>query len=233
VTTPPALGAALDDLYNAFARYPLASKIEGCPHCVDASRESVLHSKRLRDLDSKDLGFFAFKAMTTFGAVEDFKHFLPRLLELLTVEPFLGAADLRVVLGKLVHGRWRGWIPAEQLAVERFLLALFEQAAAEPESLAVGVPEIVEAIHGMGTDSEGISLRPFLDVLALHTDALVAYVNDYSEKPPEVVAWLVGGGVRSQLERVFFERASAPGASEISEAVNAIDRLAQGRRLSG
>ncbi|HEX8660002.1 MAG TPA: hypothetical protein VF690_20835 [Hymenobacter sp.] len=78
----------------------------------------------MRELTEDDLGLYAGKAMTTWGTVDDFKHFLPRLFELTAA--FRAPYEEYVVLNKLDYGRWRTWPPAEIAAVERYLLALWD-----------------------------------------------------------------------------------------------------------
>ena len=110
---------AIEKLYKTFERYPFKSKIEGCPCCVSDSDKSTLHSRKLRELEDEDLSYYAFKAMTTFGDLEDFKHYLPRIFELtakgkLTVDTF-------VILGKLEYGKWHSWNEDERNAINNFL----------------------------------------------------------------------------------------------------------------
>jgi hypothetical protein len=78
-----ALAEAIENLYRAFARYSLRKHVEGCPCCVRERDKRALESKPLRQLASSDLGRYAFKAMTTWGNQDDFRHFLPRIFELL------------------------------------------------------------------------------------------------------------------------------------------------------
>lgn len=110
---------AIDALYQIFAKYPFKSKIEGCPCCVSDTDKSTLHSKPLRKLEDDDLAYYAFKAMSTFGNLDDFKHYLPRIFELsakgeLTVDTF-------VILNKLEDGNWLDWDKEEQITVRNFL----------------------------------------------------------------------------------------------------------------
>ena len=69
----------LDDkirqLYDTFSVYPLNRGMEGCPCCVKDTDKMRLLSKPLRELAADDLSKYYWKAMTTWGAVDDFKHF--------------------------------------------------------------------------------------------------------------------------------------------------------------
>lgn len=115
------LSNAIDDLYLAFSGHHLKSRTTGCPCCVSESDIALLHGKTLRNLDGNDLSKYTFKAMTTWGTDEDFKHFLPRILELFATGGL--GVDTSVVLGKLNYGGWDKWTEAEKNAVIRVLMA--------------------------------------------------------------------------------------------------------------
>lgn len=109
--------AVVEKLYRVFARYPLPPRIEGCPCCVGPEREGALHRVPLRALREAELGFYAFKALSTFGTVADFKHFLPRIAELLTQGEPLGAADVGVIATKLARAGCTTWPDDERDAL--------------------------------------------------------------------------------------------------------------------
>lgn len=111
---------SIENLYSVFSKYEIWSFIEGCPCCVSDRDKEKIHSKELRELEEEDLSRYAFKAMTTWGNVDDFKHFLPRILELcidhdLGIQPF-------GIFGKLKYGKWEIWNYVEKEAVITFLL---------------------------------------------------------------------------------------------------------------
>ena len=65
--------------------------IEGCPCCVSGSDEDNIHSKQLRQLNGDDLSRYAFKAMTTWGDIEDFKYYLPGIFSAKIIIDYLSA----------------------------------------------------------------------------------------------------------------------------------------------
>src|SRR5438093_641899 len=95
---------AVAALYSAFAHYHLRPDTESCRHCRPEEAERRLHSRPLTQLTARDLDDYAFSALLTWGDVEDFKHFLPRLFELLTFDVL--ETDPEVLLSKL---RYAGW----------------------------------------------------------------------------------------------------------------------------
>ena len=122
-----AMAEAVETLYEVLSVYPLAQKVEGCPCCVSDEDESSLHRKPLHELTAKDLSRYAFKALSTWGTEDDFKHFLPRLLEL-AADPYDVSyeIDVEVLFGKMRYAKWRNWPPAEQQAVSSYFSALWQ-----------------------------------------------------------------------------------------------------------
>ena len=59
----------IQNLYKTFERYPKNSNIVGCPCCVSSKEKSKLLSTTLQNLESEDLSYYAFKAMTIFGDI--------------------------------------------------------------------------------------------------------------------------------------------------------------------
>jgi len=115
------LKEGIENLYTTFSIYPFKPKMEGCPCCVSNGDKEKLHSKQLRELDGEDLSRYAFKAMTTWGDVDDFKHYMPRIFELVVTTDFI--VDTSVTLGKLDYGKWKNWPGTEKKAVSQFLYA--------------------------------------------------------------------------------------------------------------
>jgi hypothetical protein len=85
---------------------------------------ALLYARPLQELSAVDLEKYAFKAMTTWGDSDDFKHFLPRIFELLTVPPEdTLAVEPEIAIGKLAYARWKEWPENEQVAIVNFLKA--------------------------------------------------------------------------------------------------------------
>jgi hypothetical protein len=219
----PDLAGARQRLAAAFAAYPARHPVEGCPCCVTPQDQQALAGG--------DLGRFSAKALTTWGAVEDFKHFLPRLLDF----------DLDRSLDKLAYADWRQWPLPEQRAVEEYLLALWEDRLSACEEY----PPAADLLHAMG--ELGIDLRPHLDhwrQRASKPDVyqLVAMINNDLRSPlhptiyqlPEeprsaaqtLLEWLLEPATARMLEAAFFA-ASGMEAAEISRAVGRLALLAQ------
>jgi len=119
------LNNAIEGLYDVFKGYRLRPHIEGCPCCVDENDQARVRSRPLRELTSDDLGPIAMNALTTWGEVSDLKHFLPRLLELVATDSEC-MFETEILIGKLHDGVWTNWSTAEQVALNAYFDAWWD-----------------------------------------------------------------------------------------------------------
>ncbi|MFT3787601.1 MAG: hypothetical protein QM770_15785 [Tepidisphaeraceae bacterium] len=123
------------DLYEAFHAYPLGPDIEhprmpGPP--VDCR---PLTATPLKQLSAAALQTCHRKAMTTWGTVDDFKHFLPRLLDIVATAAMSKAPcelDAWLVFEKLDYGHWQRWKVPERTALNAYFDALWGALLAQP-----------------------------------------------------------------------------------------------------
>ncbi|MBL0742427.1 hypothetical protein [Chryseolinea lacunae] len=114
----------VEKLFDVFGAYYINGKIDRCPcGCISDEQEKKLYSKPLRELTSDDLRFYSRKAMTTWGDDRDYKHFLPRILELFYDEKPFGDIDADAIHNKLVYANFETWPEPEKQVVAEFLLA--------------------------------------------------------------------------------------------------------------
>lgn len=117
---------AIERLYGVFSAYPHPRALDGCPCCTSAQMAKPLVTKPLRTLDGQDLERYAFKALTTWGAVEDYKYFLPRIIELSMSGELLW--DIEMTLGKLEYGDFPSWPLREREAIEVLIVEAWADA---------------------------------------------------------------------------------------------------------
>ncbi|HVP11838.1 MAG TPA: hypothetical protein VMV94_11695, partial [Phycisphaerae bacterium] len=80
----------------------------------------------------------------TWGTVNDFKHFLPRIFELMVFKDIYGGGtDSVFVISKLIEGKWRSWPKIDQDAVMGFLFAWWRLALASHPYCDVPEPQEV------------------------------------------------------------------------------------------
>lgn len=124
------LTQSVERLYAVFGKYGLHAPVKGCDHCVMPEDIARIQAKPLRELDAEDLRKYAFKALTTWGEEEDFKHFLPRLFELAADELLYDGGDLMIetLFDKLHYTHWKNWPANERQAFAEFLHAMWARA---------------------------------------------------------------------------------------------------------
>lgn len=154
----PDLAAALSAVYATFAA-PKPARIVGCPCCLDRKGVCTLLAKRLRDLTADELSPYAASVFLTAGEVEDFRYFLPRLLELSITEPDWWPSE-EVLLSRLSLAAWRNWPKAEQAVIEWLLQAWFGAALSDGSDAGERIDALV-----CGIARAGIETAPYLQHL--------------------------------------------------------------------
>jgi hypothetical protein len=155
----PRLRTAIDEQYRAFAS-PKPATIDGCPCCISPEELDVLLATPLRELSHEQLRRYAASALSTIGAVEDFRYLWPRIAELaITAERPQYFVDPEIVFVRLSYGEWWTWPEAERSAVRALGAAVIEQMRDEPRD-ADEVDSWICAISQMLDD-----VTPFLEPL--------------------------------------------------------------------
>lgn len=137
--------------------------VDGCPCCTSIKDNDDLHAAPLRELTGDQLFYYGFSAVFTWGTVEDFKHFLPRLFELTATDGF-DPPGTETLYHRLAYARFDTWPPAEQEAVRVFARAHLQSALTDddgddPEAVLTGVMLL------------GEDLTPYLEIMAADPDA--------------------------------------------------------------
>lgn len=199
------LERAVEALYAAFKGYRPPAEGDFCEHCVRAEEVADLRGASLRGLTELQLFRYSLKAMGTWGGVEEFKYFLPRMLELVA----LGEGDfVRAVLGRVEDD----WPAGEREAVRKFLQVWLREGLAEyPRAVSAG--ELVEIVAGMGLDL-GFHLRQW------ERTADVRHLAELAVRPPGLGAphdvtlwgWLGGPGLGNVLLEAAVEEGGADAA---------------------
>jgi hypothetical protein len=122
---------AIDNLYATFAHCRIVDDFTGCDCCVGPEHSAKLATPPLRELTYADLERYSRKAISTWGNVRHFKHFLPRLLEL-SIDHRDDFLDLAVVFGKLKYAQFDSWPQQEQNAVNRYFDEYWEYQLDDP-----------------------------------------------------------------------------------------------------
>lgn len=208
---------AVKQLYFTFAPYKVQHPVHGCPCCVSVADQQKLQAAPLKQLSAHHLARFAFKALNTWGTENDFKHFLPRLFELIACDEEGALLFPELLFAKLQRAHWREWPRQEQRAIEQYLEALWTDLLNHFE----GIPRVLAAEFFWGVANAGIPLEPFLrhwddvdSVSALRHLArfvngeLEELVNGWrrrGEVAQQLADWCLRQESQERLERAFFE----------------------------
>lgn len=229
------LKIAIEELYKTFGKYPFKSTMEGCPCCVSDKDKSTLHSKRLRELEDDDISRYTFKAITTWGDVNDFKHYLPRIFELAAKRKLL--VDTFVILGKLDYGNWSEWESDEKNSIKKFLKAWWKydinnstyfdsEVLIELYKKIEDLPSMLDDWH-VSVDSQGF--KNYVDFVENHYPELKGKKKSFKEFSRDeieaLINWIELNSGR--LEEGFFkyEGEDAEFSKTISDTLYMFERV--------
>ncbi len=128
--------AAIDHLYAVFACYRRPSKLEASRTRDPVAILGDLTSAPLRALPADKLGAYAGHALTTVGSEGDYRHFLPRIIELSAAPQNWMGLDPEHIAGKLNYAHWRHWPDDAQMAIVRAFNAAWRKARTDSPDLA-------------------------------------------------------------------------------------------------
>jgi hypothetical protein len=214
------LDTAIAETYRVFGSYPRRAHIDACQHCVGAEDQAMLRRAPLRELSASDLDRYAFKAMTTWGDAFDYRHFLPRILELAASAEgrcHLGL-DLVLIAGKLASAGASEWPATERTALTGYAEAFWAMVlAAEPAAwrasrvlpaLAHMVPAPSALLDRWSLDGSRTAALQLADFVQDQWSEIVrhgALRGDFHAHPAERVvrSWLVAPARMAALEHAF------------------------------
>ena len=179
----PTISAAINGLYETFGRYPRPERIECCPcGCTKPDATDPLLVTSLRGLRFLELADYSFSAMTTQGSVDDFRYFLPRLLQGIAEEPYSYSSE--TIFHKLSYAKWATWPAGEQASLKRYLNALW-QCSLGSFPIEEHLPAFFEIETVLSSIAQtGEPLSPYLTVWAETTtkaadEHLIQFVTMY------------------------------------------------------
>lgn len=230
------LTQSLESLYGEFAKYP-ASDMSGSPAYEDLSEwNKELLSKPLRELTENDLSRYVGKAMTTWGNAVDFKHFLPRILDL--VGQFRPPYETDVVFGKIELADWKSWPDSEKQCLYDYWIALWQELLDNDDEHAHSLFEAYfEAIYSMYQDFETMlvhwkstnsaaSISHLCEFVLRHQNSIFDQnqIGNLQLNPKECSSffdWLTSDQLLNTLQNHFFESENA----ELSEKISWVEQM--------
>jgi hypothetical protein len=117
--------------------------------------------------------------MTTVGSANDYRHFLPRILELAVEEGGWMGADPPIIAQKLSLARWEDWLDREREAI----ISVFDAGWAQARRMH---PDDIEAeIWLCGLAALGVDVRPRLsNDLVATVDGALQVASFLASAPP-------------------------------------------------
>ena len=224
-----------EELYKVFEKYPFKSNIDGCPCCVSNSDKSNLHSKPLRELDNDDISRYAFKALTTWGDLNDFKHYLPRIFELLSKRELI--VDVFVIIGKLEYGNWKKWEEQEIEIIKKFLKSWWKYDINTndyfDEEILIEINRITEDLSSMLSDwnlnIETQGFKNYVDFIENHYYELKVKNNTFKKlsdlELKTLINWIESNSVKLEDAFFKFESIDKEFSNRISDTMYMIERV--------
>ncbi|HEV7289807.1 hypothetical protein [Sphingomonas sp.] len=117
---------AIEHSYLVFAGMPCPRKLETSHLRNGDEILRALTSAPLRELGGEQVGPYSGWAITTVGNDRDYRHFLPRIIELAVTEPVWLGTEPPVTASRLEMATWRAWPADQQSAVLRLFHAAFD-----------------------------------------------------------------------------------------------------------
>jgi hypothetical protein len=158
------LNDAIEALYAAFAVYPAPRDLEGSKFKDVAGMFRALKAAPLRKLTGDQIGPYAGSALLTVGGVDDYKHYLPRIIEQAVLQaPYMGT-DPAIIAERLKRAGWRSWPEREKTALRSVFEAAWSWSVEQhPES--------------------GAEASDWLCGIAALREPLLPVLNDWSARP--------------------------------------------------
>jgi hypothetical protein len=113
---------AIENLYQTFNKYTTSDMHHCNCGCINPIAVKKLASKKLRELEESDFAYYHGSALSTWGEVEHYKHFLPRILEVHNSFKGRGLVGLYEITTKLEYAQWSSWDKVEREAINNFIL---------------------------------------------------------------------------------------------------------------
>lgn len=209
------LNTSIENLYKTFGGYSSQGMHYCNCGCIDERDVQKLGAKQLRELDQEDLVAYHGSALYTWGEVEHYKHFLPRICELISKYRDFSYVTLDELLAKLEYAEWTKWPENEQQAIREYVVADWIDFANQKQSEInlqilemygkfIGIKEVLK-LWEISNSEEGI--RNFVYFFYWHGSQILSKGISISETKYEInfIERIQKEGLISKLENLFFK----------------------------
>jgi len=226
------LKISIEKLYDTFAKYQGLSKLEGSPLYRDLGTwKKELRSKKLRELTDEDLSRFAGKIILTWGDENDYRCYLPRILEL-TAElktPY----DIWTLYSRLEDANWKTWAIEEQTAINNFTLELWNNLLndnseiAESEfidyfhTIANFYPDFSQVLKVWETNDSFAAVKHLTNYIIekqqyLFDNKYIYYIVVNIKQIEQFTTWLTSDKIIEKIEKAFYDNEKSEFAKQLS-----------------
>lgn len=215
------------ELYSSFAHYTSGPGMDRSPLYEGRIKamNKELFGKPMPELEPDDLVLYCGKAITTWGGATDYKHFLPRILELSA--QFRTPYEFWLVFDRMQMAEFETWPQEEQDLIHQWMLALWKELLAYDGSLAdshfrdyfpalahfyPNFEELLNVWQDFKTPAYALHLANFLydEQVAIFDRGKIPGFEDQSKNAAAFKTWLLSDRVYEGITSAFF-KASLPG----------------------
>lgn len=231
------LKISIEKLYDIFAKYQKFSKLEGSTLYDDLETwNKQLRSKKLKALTEDDLSLFAGKVILTWGDENDYRFYLPRILEL-TAE-FKTPYDIWTLFSRLEDANWKTWKAEEQAVINDFTIELWNKILTDNSekagwefknyfhAIAYFYPDFSVILKVWETNDSFASIKHFTNyILEERQNIFDSNYNDSIEKNTKNIeqlkTWLTSDIIVKKIKTAFYDNEK----SEIAERLSWVEQI--------
>ena len=223
------LNKITEELYTVFEKYKLdIVKFEenSCPCCFDKKAKKELFSRPLKNITENDIITYSESAISTIGSIDDYKHFLPRILDLLQDETSLDLIGSFICFEKLNYAEWETWPSEEQEIIEYYLSALWSNKI-NTENISqeylIDIMTITSRYIGIEYCLKEILNSNANSALDLILNSVINGFDYNIQDRESLISWLYAESVLKKLEYIFFKTNDYERSNKISTAYTILE----------
>ena len=223
----------IQTLYNTFESYTILGDLRhrSCDCCVTNEEIKHLLSTPLNQISSKNIRPFMQSGATTFGDITDYKHFLTRLLELLTELDSDLLFDF-TCFEKLNYLKWETWPDKEQSAINSFFKALWINTISNSKSTQYQIEGDLDILNTYGLINFAFTTWEKY----LKHNSILYVIDEYlnyshsilmTDVYDEFMSWLSSYTMLKKIEAAFYNEQDSMTANRLSIAFTLLENFKQ------
>ena len=234
---------SIDKLYEVFSIYPANRNMFASPlynHKIEKWRDELFNAK-LEEIETEDLYNFCSSVMLTWGEEEDYKHFLPRIYEL--IADYNSPYEVWIILDRLNDCKWRKWRMEEVNCVELYINELWLNLQ---ENSEYRFRDYFSAIANIYPNFDEMLLKWQISTSRNSAKNLAIYFNEEYEnifvkkilpgfKPNidlglSLFKWITSEAMIKKIEKDYFKFEEENFAADLSKLLELIENTKKGWR---